>query len=490
MAAESTSVPKCAIVLRTADQYDMWKARVGDVCWSATGKDIFAVTDEQCKAVLAVFEDPAAEKKAGTEWLAKCWNLVSNSLHDDVYRKVTHVSRGLLQTLLLEISHALVVNNLEEVPALRLELYGASMQKQGECDLQAWVSFIVERAAKLNFLKKPVDENELIAIFLQGLHPTFNQLQVAFAVPGGAPKSFAAAVTTVRKFAANPTVAAELAKLKSRGVSQSMFPLITSNSQSQVPQAQNYNSQVPQAQVPQAQQTQSQVPQAQPQVPQVQPPYPQACRLFASTGQCRYGSRCKFVHTATPAAQSAMQPQSRSNSVCNFCELTGHAEEICPFKQKLLARLRSETESQTALSTTADIKPPLSAVEEYKWSDAATPFHFVMTTEPDPSFVPECLWYSDTISQDDAVPQPVMPDFTFDADAAGPRMSSETASSSEESCVRGVVLAASHYDCAILPPATDLAPKTDSLNFDFQPSPIAPLDSPRENTSSCVFPTS
>ena len=82
---------KCAIVLRTADQYPMWKARVGDVCWSATGRDVFAVTDDECKAVIKVVEDPAAERKAKDEWLTKCWNIVTNSIHDDVYRKVNHV---------------------------------------------------------------------------------------------------------------------------------------------------------------------------------------------------------------------------------------------------------------------------------------------------------------------------------------------------------------------------------------------------------------
>jgi hypothetical protein len=254
MATEITST-KCAIVLRTADQYDMWKARVADVCWSATGKDVFAVTDDDCKAVMALIGDPAAEKKMGYEWLTKCWNLVTNSLHDDVYRKVNHVTRGLLQTLLTEICHTLVINNAEEVPALRLELYGASMHKDCGSDLQVWINYIVERGAKLNFLKKPVEESELVAIFLKGLHPAFNQLQVAFAIPGGAPKKFADAVTTTRKFAANPTVAAELAKLKSNGTSQSMFQLTTQvplaqnqNSQSQVPLAQNQKTQVPLAQ--------------------------------------------------------------------------------------------------------------------------------------------------------------------------------------------------------------------------------------------------
>jgi hypothetical protein len=237
MSADTTS--KCAIILRSADQYLMWKARVGDLCWSATGMDIFDVTDDQCKTLMRVLADQAGEKKTKDKWLSKCWDIVTTSIHDDVYRKVHHVSRGLLQSLLTEIAHALVVNNLEEVPALRLELYSSTMAKDAGSELQAWISYIMERADKLEFLKKPVEESELIAIFLKGLVPTFNQLQVAFAIPGSSPKKFADAIATTRKFAANPTVAADLAKLKSRGQSQSMFLTTTT-----VPQAPRTKSQI------------------------------------------------------------------------------------------------------------------------------------------------------------------------------------------------------------------------------------------------------
>src|SRR5689334_8777379 len=49
---------------------------------------------------------------------------------------------------------------------------------------------LASRADKLEFLKKPVEDAELIAIFLKGLVPVFNQLQVAFAIPGSMPKKF------------------------------------------------------------------------------------------------------------------------------------------------------------------------------------------------------------------------------------------------------------------------------------------------------------
>ena len=131
---------KCPMILKTADQYDVWKARVADACWSATGKDIFALTDEAC------LQKAADKAKKVTDWLGKCWQIVTSSLHDELYRKVSHIPRGQLRLLLIEISHALVVSNLEDVQPLRLELFGASMVKDCNSDLQAWISFVIEKA--------------------------------------------------------------------------------------------------------------------------------------------------------------------------------------------------------------------------------------------------------------------------------------------------------------------------------------------------------
>jgi hypothetical protein len=223
MNAETAATTKAAVILKTADQYDLWKARIADMCWAATGKDLFKLADDECEAALEALEGDddvedaaaaaaAAKAKAKAQWVHKCWTLVTCSLHDDIYRKVNHVERGHMSTLLKEISHALVVNNLEEVQPLRLELYGASMLKDCGSDLQVWISFMMERTKKLEFLEKPVEEEEQVAIFLKGLHPTpFQQLQVYFAIPGNLPETFDAAVSIVRKFAATPVIAAELA---------------------------------------------------------------------------------------------------------------------------------------------------------------------------------------------------------------------------------------------------------------------------------------
>lgn len=86
---------------------------------------------------------------------------------------------------------------------------------------------MLERAGKLLFLKEEVPQEELVGIFLKGLHPVvFQQLQVFFACPNQMPKTFESVVSTTRKFANNSYVAAELAKLKSTGLSQNMFPMV------------------------------------------------------------------------------------------------------------------------------------------------------------------------------------------------------------------------------------------------------------------------
>ena len=103
MDGTSASTSKCAVVLKTADQYDIWKARVSDACWSTTLKDVFTITDEECKHAISKLEEKEPKDKHVHEWVGKCWTIVTASLHDEVYRKVNHVSRGLLKTLLTHL---------------------------------------------------------------------------------------------------------------------------------------------------------------------------------------------------------------------------------------------------------------------------------------------------------------------------------------------------------------------------------------------------
>ena len=109
---------KALLMLRTPDQYTIWKARVGDAC-CATHKSIFDVTDQDCAVGLKEYDDNK-KKSDAVDWVGKCWMIITGSLHDDIYSKVSHVQRGCIQSLLEEVSQALVVNNMEEVQPLLL----------------------------------------------------------------------------------------------------------------------------------------------------------------------------------------------------------------------------------------------------------------------------------------------------------------------------------------------------------------------------------
>ena len=123
-------------LLQTADQYLAWKTRVFDKCWAVTGHDIAETTDAECTAALKT----AAETKDASKrdnWVSTCWLIITSSLHDDLLLKLT-TKRGMLASLMTEINAALLINSAEEVQPLRLELYGATMQKDGNSDLQSY----------------------------------------------------------------------------------------------------------------------------------------------------------------------------------------------------------------------------------------------------------------------------------------------------------------------------------------------------------------
>ena len=43
------------------------------------------------------------------------------------------------------------------------------------CDLASYIAYMQTRQRKLTFLKKPIPEDELVSIFINGLHPVFSQ---------------------------------------------------------------------------------------------------------------------------------------------------------------------------------------------------------------------------------------------------------------------------------------------------------------------------
>ena len=228
-------------------------------------------------------EDAKADDYAKHGWVTTCWNTITKSLHDEILLKVAHVERGHIETLLKEIASSLTVFTQDEVSPLRLEIYGATMEKCGS-DLQSFIAYIQTRQRKLVFLKKAMPEEELVGILINGLHPVMQQLKIHLRIT--TPKKWDEAVQIIRTHCASPEMVVELNKLKAAGLSQHMFPL------------------------------------AHP--PQQMAPTPhrqQPCRNFAR-GRCNSGTSCRFSHKlaicdavfviivdARPIRASPAQPQ-------------------------------------------------------------------------------------------------------------------------------------------------------------------------------------
>ena len=81
-------------------------------------------------------------------WVSKCWLVITTSLHDDLLVKLT-TKRGMIASLLNEINAALLINSAEEVQPLRLELYSATMAREGNGDLQTYIAYLAQRQRKL-----------------------------------------------------------------------------------------------------------------------------------------------------------------------------------------------------------------------------------------------------------------------------------------------------------------------------------------------------
>ena len=80
------------------------------------------------------------------------------------------------------------------------------------CDLASYIAYMQTRQRKLTFLKKPIPEDELVSIFINGLHPVLTPLKIHLRIVDA--KRWEV-IQLVRMHCAGPEVAAELLKLKS-----------------------------------------------------------------------------------------------------------------------------------------------------------------------------------------------------------------------------------------------------------------------------------
>jgi hypothetical protein len=284
--ADDFAIPR--VILRTGDQFALWKERVAATCWAATRLDVFSLSDDDCDLLIQEHHESKSDK---LDKIGKCYLTITSLLSDEVFVKVAHVQKGKLASLIGEIRAALAVNAVDDINPLRVELYAASMVKDCKSDLQTYISFIITRKDKLAFLKSEVPEHELIHIFLKGLSPVFNPIQVHFAIPGTLPKDFRDVVAIVRRFSNNPLVSAELARSRAQPMLVSMAPTLHGNN---------------------ARDT--------------------VCKMFTQNGTCRFGTACKFSHGApNPAVPS--NSRSKAIPTCFYCKKRGHLAAVCRKKQ-------------------------------------------------------------------------------------------------------------------------------------------------------------
>lgn len=69
------------VILRTADQYELWKCRIHALCWSKTNVSIFEVSSADCLERKEKGKG-AKDKDKDYDWIGKCWMLISRSLHN------------------------------------------------------------------------------------------------------------------------------------------------------------------------------------------------------------------------------------------------------------------------------------------------------------------------------------------------------------------------------------------------------------------------
>ena len=314
------------VILRTADQYSLWKVRVSAACWSATRIHIFNTTDTECDAA----SDAFAAGDLKLDWVGRCWLIITSAIHDDLIMKLSHVEDGKLGSLIQEIRSALLVNIAEDVQPLRLELYAATMQACNS-DLQSYISFIIQRKEKLSFLEVEIPEEELVHVFLKGLLPLFQPVLLHYAI-NAVPDTLDKAIEVIRKYASNPTVHAELLKCKSAGMSQNIFAAVSTSSRDKA-----------------------------------------YCKKFAVNGSCSYGDRCKFVHAAN-SMPSANESKREVNFVtCAYCKKKGHTELVCR------KRLASNANAPTTLI--AAVTPAVSSSHVDFVNESSDAYVFVFTVK-------------------------------------------------------------------------------------------------------------
>lgn len=91
---------KVNMILRTADQYELWFSRLAGACWATTKKNLSGITGAECKQATEDARNPENYKKVGfVNRVPIFLILITEASHNDSYLKVAHILKGNIQSL-------------------------------------------------------------------------------------------------------------------------------------------------------------------------------------------------------------------------------------------------------------------------------------------------------------------------------------------------------------------------------------------------------
>src|SRR5690349_3773284 len=93
----SYSTTRSRVILRSAENYDIWRIRVSAECWAATRKELFEISQEQVDAFNSEIKTaPTKKDKTGLDydWVTQIWGILTTSLHDELLLKTRHITKG------------------------------------------------------------------------------------------------------------------------------------------------------------------------------------------------------------------------------------------------------------------------------------------------------------------------------------------------------------------------------------------------------------
>ena len=294
---ENKSTPRTRFEKLTATNYEIWINHVRDHLLSEELEEVYDCSEIEVGAagdVLAAIAAVAA-RTARTKKLKTLWSFLRNHLSEEIYRKTldpTAVTFGDTVALLRYLRKNWHNNSVYDRANIRETFNSLTLETCKDMD-----DFIMEFKSQKALMTKygigliAVDEDALFA-FHQKLPVAYKDNQLHVMANG---MDFSTALAYYKNVA-------------------NCFPDVPGSTHpSVIKQPESAHNAV------------------------------EICRMFAASGKCRFGQKCKFSHVSQPHTASegpanhnfgnSSSKSNRFSGKCNYCGIKGHKEQEC-FKKK------------------------------------------------------------------------------------------------------------------------------------------------------------